>query len=159
MDKIEPEIRPGTPMRLAGLGARHKMGAGRGISAQWQTFVPMIYGIADKMDPKTTYGVCYDFDQNTGEMNYFCGVETDSAELPPSVEMLVIPAQGYAVFHHPGHLSSISQTWMAIFNQWLPQCDYEITDGPEIECYGPKFDGRTGKGGVDIWIPVKAKTG
>ncbi|TIN58627.1 MAG: AraC family transcriptional regulator, partial [Mesorhizobium sp.] len=31
-----------------------------------------------------------------------------------------------------------------------------IADAPEFERYGPEFDPRSGKGGLEIWIPVKA---
>ncbi len=33
---------------------------------------------------------------------------------------------------------------------------HEAADAPDFERYGEEFDPRTGTGGVEIWIPIKA---
>jgi predicted transcriptional regulator YdeE len=57
---------------------------------------------------------------------------------------------------HRDHISAIGTTWKAIWNQALPDSGYKAADGPAFECYPEQFDGRTGLGGLEIWIPVKA---
>jgi AraC family transcriptional regulator len=69
---------------------------------------------------------------------------------------LRIPPQTYAVFEHRDHISAIATTWKAIWNQALPDSAYKAADGPAFERYPEQFDGRTGLGGLEIWIPVKA---
>ena len=43
----------------------------------------------------------------------------------------------------------------AIMNSWLPAAGLKIAEAPMIEHYGPGFDGRTGNGGIEIWVPVQ----
>ena len=38
----------------------------------------------------------------------------------------------------------------------MPESDYEIADAPALERYNDDFDGRTGTGGIELWIPIKA---
>lgn len=49
----------------------------------------------------------------------------------------------------------VGTTWKAIWNQALPDSGYKAADGPAFERYPEQFDGRTGFGGLEIWIPVK----
>jgi AraC family transcriptional regulator len=44
---------------------------------------------------------------------------------------------------------------MSIWTKWLPESGYESVDAPYFEYYGEDFDGRTGLGGFQIWIPIK----
>ena len=70
---------------------------------------------------------------------------------------LRLASQRYAVFAHGDHVSSIGRVHMTIWNHWLPESDYEAVDAPNFERYGESFDGRTGNGGFEIWVPVKQK--
>jgi AraC family transcriptional regulator len=60
------------------------------------------------------------------------------------------------VFRHRDHVSSIRRTVNTIWNKWLPESGHEIADAPDFERYGEEFDPRTGNGGLEIWIPLKA---
>ena len=42
-----------------------------------------------------------------------------------------------------------------IWSKWLPESGYEAADAPTFERYGEEFDGVTGLGGVEIWLPIK----
>ena len=48
----------------------------------------------------------------------------------------------------------VGATCSAIWNQGLPDSGYKATDGPWFERYGEEFSGRTGLGGLEIWIPI-----
>ena len=67
-----------------------------------------------------------------------------------------IPEQRYAVFSHRDHISTIRRTINTIWSKWLPESAHEAADAPDFERYGEEFDARTGTGGVEIWIPIKA---
>lgn len=100
------------------------------------------------------YGVCYNTD-DTG-FDYIAGVEVrDFATLPVEFTRLRITAQRYAVFTHQDHVSTLQGTFTAIFNAWFPASGLSPADGPVFERYDDRFDGRTGKGGFEIWVPVK----
>jgi AraC family transcriptional regulator len=69
---------------------------------------------------------------------------------------LRIPEQTYAVFGHREHISSIAATRKWIRNQGLSESGYKAADGPALERYDERFDGRTGFGGLEIWIPIQS---
>ena len=37
---------------------------------------------------------------------------------------------------------------------WFPASGERIADAPNFELYAEDFDGRTGLGGVEIWVPI-----
>ncbi|WP_096331086.1 AraC family transcriptional regulator [Nannocystis exedens] len=130
---------------VAGLSERYTHETAAGIPAQWQRLAGHV------PDASVTYGVCEDADG--GAFDYTCGVEATGA-VPAPLTAIRIPAQRYAVFFHPGHISAIRMTWRAIFDRWLPASGLRATGGPEFERYDERFDAATGHGGVEIWIPV-----
>ena len=104
----------------------------------------------------TAYGVIHNSDDN-GHADYLTGVEVkDFAAVPAEFSRLQIPAQRYAVFTHKDHISAIRRTWFSIWNKGLPDAGLEATGGPEFERYDERFDGRSGTGEVEIWIPITA---
>jgi hypothetical protein len=48
------------------------------------------------------------------------------------------------MFRQRSHISTIRSTWNAIWNNWLPESEYEAIDAPDFECYGPLRTGREG---------------
>lgn len=100
-------------------------------------------------DPKTTHGhrlrydACVTLDRNiapSGEI----GVQT-------------IPAGRYAVFLHSGAYEKFSETYMAIYREWLPNSGERLQNGLAFELYlnfpdnTPPADLRT-----EIWVPLES---
>jgi len=154
-----PRIQPEGELFLVGISAKHPMMSASGaIPAQWQRFQSWLGHIPGQKG-KVAYGVCYNFDDDN-QMDYLCAVEVaSSSEAPAELMSLKIPAQSYAVFRHGGHISLIGGTWAAVFSEWLPAARLKVAGGPQFEKYGPEFDGRTGEGGLEIWIPIVANAG
>jgi AraC family transcriptional regulator len=149
-----PRFEDGKTLLIAGLGARYNHQTMAGIPAQWQRFAPHIGHIAGQTG-NATYGVVCNND-GEGNIEYITGVEvTDFDDLPADFARIRIPAHRYAVFTHPGHVSTIRQTWNTIWGQWLPDSGLEAADAPDFERYGPSFDPQSGAGGFEIWLPVK----
>ena len=44
-----------------------------------------------------------------------------------------MPEQRYAVFEHSGHITSIKQTYNAIWRDWLPKSGHQPSMGPSLE--------------------------
>jgi AraC family transcriptional regulator len=100
------------------------------------------------------YGVIYNSD-HAGNIHYISGVEvSEFPSYPPEFTRLCIPPQTYAVFEHRDHISSAGFTWNHVWNQGLSDASYEASDGPAFERYGEEFDGRTGVGGLQLWVPI-----
>ena len=154
IDLAKPRLVTSTAMLLAGLTARYNCASSAGIPGQWQRLTPFIRNVREQVGD-VAYGACYNFDHD-GNFDYLCGVEVKSfSELPAEFATLRVPAQAYAVFHQPGHITTIRQTCATIWSKWLPQSGREAADAPMLERYGPEFDAVTGNGGFEFWFPVK----
>jgi len=149
-----PRFVSGDAMLVVGLVERHSFGATQGIPGQWQRFMQHYADIPDKMQP-IPLGISANMDGD-GNFEYMAAVQVSKAsDLPKGLQQWRIPAQHYAVFRHDAHVSTIGQTYSAIFNAWLPAHGRRAANGPTIEHHLEAFDPRTGLGGVDIWIPLE----
>lgn len=125
-----------------------------GIPAQWLQFVPHLGHIQNHVD-RVAYGVISNVD-DAGNFDYICGVEVaEFPSQPAEFTRLRIAPQTYAVYRHADHISSIGASWNYIWNQGLIEAGHKAGDGPALERYGEEFDGRTGLGGCELWVPVK----
>ena len=142
----------GDMLLVFGLGQRYHTNAG--IPLQWDRFVPYLGTIRNQIGTET-YGVICNPDE-TGSYEYICGVQvSEFPDEPPMFSRLRIPPQTYAVFEHADHVSSVGATWSVIWNHAIADAGYRAADGPAFERYGQQFDGRTGVGGCEIWVPIR----
>lgn len=149
-----PRLETAGPQLLAGLNERYTAESASGIPAQWQRFVPYLGYIPGQIG-QTAYGVLHNADGGPGT-DYLCAVEVrDSSSVPSEFFRLRLPRRSYAVFLHTGHISTIYGTWSAAWNGWAPDSGRTIADAPEFERYTERFNGQTGLGGVEIWIPLE----
>jgi len=140
---------------LFGLARRCRAVGDPGIPAQWNSFAPHIGHIAGQIGG-VAYGACYNSD-DSGNYDYLCGVAVQQFPAQPTeLTRLRIPGNRYAVFEHRGHISTIAGTFKGIWETGLANAGLRAADAPLFERYGEQFDGRTGLGGLEIWIPVKA---
>lgn len=140
-------------MLLAGLRRWHSFQlAGKDIPGQWEEFnalrpLPGEIG-------KASYGAVCASREN--EFEYMCAVEVTSFDgLPDNIGRMRVPEQRYAVFVHSGHISSIRDTWDAIWTQWLPNSGCQPANTPDFELYDDRYDIQSGNGIVEIWFPVR----
>jgi AraC family transcriptional regulator len=149
-----PRVENFRTLLIAGLKERYNSETSANIPAQWQRFTPYLGNIPGQVG-RTAYGVLCNGD-DAGNTEYISGMEvSDFSRVPPELSRLRIPEQRYVVFSHRDHISAIRRTWFTIFNKWLPESGYQMAEGPEFERYGEEFDGRTGMGGLEIWIPIR----
>ena len=148
-----PRVVRSDALLIFGLGERY-VKSNAGIPSQWDRFVPYLGTIPGQIG-NVTYGVLCNTDE-AGSVDYICGVQVrEFPDHPAGFTRLRIPPQTYAVFEHREHVSSMQSTWQAIWNDGLSSAGHEATDGPAFERYGERFDGRTGLGGFEIWVPIK----
>ena len=149
-----PRFENGKTLLIAGLSERYNSETSASIPEQWQRFVPHLGHIPGQIG-RTAFGVLCNSD-DAGNTEYISGVEvSDFARVPAEFSRLRIPEQRYAVFTHRDHVSTVRRVWFTIFNKWLPASGYRLAEAPEFERYGEEFDGATGNGGFEIWIPIK----
>lgn len=149
-----PRLVDSKAMHIAGLKQTLAFDNMAAIPAQWQSFVPNIGSIPGEI-AGVAYGVC--FNMTDGGMDYLAGVEVQSGhDLPKGFAAAKIPVARYAVFHFAGHVSRIGDCWGAVWGGALEAAGYKSATTPFFERYGPEFDGRTGDGGFELWVPVEA---
>jgi AraC family transcriptional regulator len=150
-----PRVVDGKVMLIAGLNVHNGCANRAAIPGQWQSFTPWIGRIPGQVG-RVAYGILYNSDEE-GNHDYICGVEVrDFSKLPNDLDRLRVPPQRYAVFSHTGHISGIGSTWNTISSKALAESALEAVDAPAFERYGENFDGRSGLGDVEVWIPVKS---
>lgn len=128
----------------------------------WQRFMPRRKEIKNKVSEDLISMQIYDptyfsmFDPEK-EFNKWASVEVDKfEEIPQNMEIFIIPAGKYAVFHYKG-LSTNTQIFEDIFGTWLPQSAYEIDHRPHFEILGEKYKNNDPDSEEDIWIPIREK--
>ena len=154
----EPRFIDGEPLLIVGLRGYFTAASWEGIPAQWQRFGSYLDKIPGRID-NTAYGLCF---QKPDGIDYISGVATSSAgNLPSEFGSVKIPAQRYAVFSHPEHVSKLQNTLDYIWHRWLPSSGKKVAaaepGAPDFfERYGKDFDPRTGMGDIEVWIPIQA---
>jgi AraC family transcriptional regulator len=150
-----PRYENGRELLIAGYSASYTFETRVNIPAQWGRFARHLGKIPGQVG-QATYGVCSNFKPGVG-FDYLSGVEVGNlAGLPQDFSHIRLASQRYAVFTHRKHVSAIAETLEAIWKKWLPNSGHQAAEAPSFERYDEAFDPRTGMGGFEIWIPIKA---
>lgn len=140
-------------MRVVGLAENCSFDTTITIPAQWQRFMSYWEAIPAKLD-RIPIGVS-ELADDDGGFRYVCGIEV--ARFNGKVDGLIqmeIPPRLYAVFEHTRHVSTLYDTYAAIWNHALPSMGRVVADAPMVERHNPTFDTGTGEGGLSLWIPL-----
>ncbi|PFN09170.1 AraC family transcriptional regulator [Bacillus cereus] len=138
------------------------------IPAFWDRYLQN--NLADRIpnrkhtDQYVELGMCTDFQLETGEFTYVIGMEVTSFDgVPTELAHRTFPEATYAVFTtpkvpHEDMVSSIQQTWNAIFTEWFPHSGYEHAGVTEFELYDERCHADKSEfAQVEIWLPVQKK--
>jgi AraC family transcriptional regulator len=142
-------------LRLVGLPADCSYDEIISIPAQWQRFMAEHYhGIPHKIEAMPI-GVC-DVPDDDGSFRYVCAapVETFNSSNRALVLIEATPRM-YAVFAHDGHVSTLFDTYTAVWNEALPAIARRVAESPVLEFHNDAFDPATGLGGLKLWIPLE----
>ncbi|MFG5383033.1 GyrI-like domain-containing protein [Yoonia sp. R2-816] len=152
VDVAAPRIADHKAMRIVGVSAQCTFENNAAIPGLWQQFNAREDEVADAPGP--AYGVCCDADE-AGNFRYVAGMAADSSvSVPKGMDDVTIPAARYAIFTHEGHISDLPKTVYSIWNKALPDSGLTLRQAPDLERYDARFDPQTGRGLVEIWIPV-----
>ncbi|MDO6967106.1 AraC family transcriptional regulator [Rhizobium alvei] len=150
-----PLIEQRSALRLAGLIKTFPMKEIATIPALWPAFDAVQDLIADRVSPPRYFGASLSFSEERG-CEYMAALEVTSfAAQPKEINTATVPAATYAIFRQPGHITLMRPTIMSIWQDWLQNSGYQAAEAPLIEYYPPEFDGQTGNGGFEIWLPVR----
>lgn len=139
---------------VTGLSRRYDANSKPTIPALWNE-LDQYLGRHDGQLRMTSFGVCSNF-SSEGNFDYLCGTCSTVADMEGmDSQSILIPSGIYASFEHVGHISTIRNSWHKIYNEWLPQSEYKLTNSPEYEIYSADFDPLTSGGSVAIRIPLE----
>ncbi len=144
-----PQMRRIDPFDVVGLNQRFGFDDIAGIPAQWQAFNAReeeLTGIAAPV----AYGVCHGGDEDG--FSYLAGMQATDG--PADMIRLTVHGGQYAVYTHSGHISDLPRTVRAIWTSGLSEAGLIPVKAPDFERYGADFDVESGRGSVEIWIPI-----
>jgi AraC family transcriptional regulator len=149
-----PWLTEAAAIRAVGLSRRHGFDEVIGIPIQWQAFMESHYGRIPHRVDGIPIGIQQPADDEGG-FEYICAAEVGSfGHLPSDLLRIEIPAGRYAVFEHRGHVSTLFDTYAAIWNEALNEHGWVAAQAPVIERHAASFDPQTGEGGLALWIPL-----
>jgi AraC family transcriptional regulator len=147
-----PVIEEMPERRVLGPLVRYTMETRHGIPGQWADYSRAGIEAAGAV-PYRWYGVCANFGEG-GSFDYLCGMEVPTGAVPAGWAALTLPAGRWARFVEKGHISLMQDMWAEIYREWMGQKGLVPRDGLGVEYYPVEFDGATGEGGFEIWMPV-----
>jgi len=148
-----PRIEFRSAFLVTGLAQKFTFETNHGIPALWQEFSARADEIPARVG-SVAYGVCFNGD-GAGNFDYMAGMETGAAvDGGVGFQTVELPAGKYVVFTHSGHISDFRKTAYTIWNKGLADAGVVQRGAPDFEVYDERFNGRTGQGEVDIWIPI-----
>jgi AraC family transcriptional regulator len=153
MTQILPDRFEDGPARLMGGVRQHHSfaTAARDIPGQWMQLHSM--GLLPGPVEDVSYGIVCQTNVVAGTFEYMAASEVPSFDDVPEGGRLRLPAAHYAVFNHPGDISTLRETFAAIW-QWLPASGWRAAPTPNFERYGPGYDPVAKAGDIEVWIAV-----
>ena len=145
------------PAFLAAGALYHGTNQNREITLLWEKdFRPRLHEVKN-VHPDLSYGVCGDFDPETGAITYLAGVEVASPQdVPEGMQLWEVPAAHYAVFEHHGSLNHLQETMNTIFTVWLPRSGLKQSARPMLEVYQmPEFKGEDPDSVLYLYIAIE----
>lgn len=128
--------------------------------------IPQLWGklfarrseVTNEVNTGVCYGVCSEYDEATGRMNYFAAFEvTDLDHLPGGFAGVTVPASTFAVVLHKGPLDQLPATWARAYAVELPAADLVPAGDYPFERYDERSDMSLPEPEVEIHIPVRQK--
>lgn len=150
----EPRFIDSPALHLVGMDRAYTFETRTEIPQLWHEFGPR-FGSIPGQKGFIAYGVCHHFDDKG--FNYMAAAEVEEGVgAPEGMTTMHLPAQRYAAFKHQGDLSNLSDSYMALWDKWVPESGQEIVQPALIfERYSEDFAPDSGKGDIELWIAVK----
>ena len=140
---------------FVGPSVQYDMQSRSEIPAQWAAYNREGISPAGAI-PNDWYGVCHTFSGDGERFEYLCGVEVKTSHAVPSGQALVrAPAGRWLRGASQAHVSDIGRAWSELYEEWLPELNLKLKPSVVIEHYPAAFNGRTGEGGWELWVPIE----
>jgi len=152
---MKPRIVEKSAFHVVGMQGRYTPTTNHGIPELWSRFAPRMDEVEQRIG-KHSFGVCIPIEgDELGSFDYVACVEVEpGGRVPEGMTALAVDGGTYAVFTHRGHISHFHETMKQVWGVWLPASKLRYAHHPDFEYYDDRFDGTTGEGEVDIYVPI-----
>ncbi len=158
----EPEIKELQPKKLVGISLYTSLADDK-TGLLWQRFMKRKKAIENAKNEDLYSVQVYDEGFIQGQFNSqsvfekWAAIEVeDFSEVPSGLQSLELEGGKYAVFTHKGTSKEFAKTAKFIFEEWLPESQFELDDRPHFEIMGKDYKGPENPESEEkIWIPVK----
>jgi AraC family transcriptional regulator len=158
----EPAFTDGRAFLIAGLREDYTFARRQQITEQWRRFGERWFGRVPGGVGGDAYGIVLSPPAGGGaDFTYVCGVQvSDLSLVPAELCRLTVPAYRQARFAHRGPVRELPETIDAVMTSWLPQSGLAIDPAARpdvpglVEWYGANFDPATGRGDMEVRVPV-----
>jgi AraC family transcriptional regulator len=155
---IPPELVAIQERSLVGIAFFKTMEELKDLTPEWMQFMSEVKTIKHQIHPQRLYQLNYWSDkQEINGMYFFLGTEVSKLEdIAPFFVIKTIPAGKYLKFIHKGLANKVGYTYKYIYNQYLPETEYKLTQPFDFEYYGEKCLGPYNENSEsEVYIPVK----
>lgn len=103
------------------------------------------------------YGMCHGYNEGSFKYSIADDLKPD-AIVPEGFETFTVPSLTWAMFTCVGAMpNAIQDMWKRVYSEWLPNSEYQIVPGYDLEMYTPG-DINSPDYISEIWIPVEPKS-
>ena len=157
---MEPLIKTISEKKLVGKRLSMSLADNKTVSL-WQSFMPRRKEIINAVNSDLISMQVYDKPLVAEDIHQvfdkWAVIEVeDLNSIPSGMEVFILPAGQYAVFHYKG-LSSDINIFHYILGTWLPNSNYELDHRPHFEVLGEKYKNNDPNSEEEIWVPIKLK--
>lgn len=155
---VDPEIIDLPSFHVVGLLGQYNDDTKSDIPTLWGQFFPRLGKIDNKLG-NDLIGLSDCPDIYGSEFYYIAAAKTEETTNPPQgLVARTVAASTYAVFEHRVRQENLhldlQKSLKYIWGTWLPRSKYRYTGANDFELYGPKFDGATMTGVIELYVPV-----
>lgn len=159
----QPKITNITDKNLIGLSIHTSLAENKTFEL-WSTFKPRVKEINNRIN-KGFYSIqVYEnnfdirqFTPNTYFKKWAATEVSDFDTTPKGLQPFTLPGGYYAIFIHKGTPQQFPKTASFIYEEWLPNSDYELDNRPHFEYIPEHNKPNDPNAKEEVWIPIKLK--
>jgi AraC family transcriptional regulator len=132
------------------------------VAELWRSFMSnrqeISNNISNDLISMTVYNPSHFLNFNpTNEFEKWATLEVSNFDnVPSEMETFILSGGLYVVFDYRG-LNTDDSIYRYIFEEWIPNSDYDLDNRPHFEILGEKYKNNDPTSEEEIWIPVKPK--
>ncbi len=156
---LKPRFETKAAFRVVGISCQNTMKQ-NSIPALWNDFNQRLCGkVPGAENFEHALGICFydpevEMNEDTPFTYMACLEYPEDLPTPEGLQSRNLSTADYAVFVHKGTLDTLSDTYDAIYSQWLPNSEYRRGNSDDLELYGKDFEYGSPDSIMEIWVPI-----